>query len=1081
MRLFAVVSLLAVPVACEKAPPATKQPMVSAPTSVTAPADPGATLSTNGSGFDDVDLPRVPAAVTGAAGVGAPSPMASESSPNPLGANQPVNSAPASDRSLTIPSASADSPAANPQSPSFPIPTIGADLLSLPNGLRLILIPDQSVSQVSVTVAYDVGSRDEEINKYGINKLVEFLMFQGSQHAPGPIIPRLEKAGVNVSANGADSWVQEDRSVFFTSAPANVLEQLLWLESDRMGFLTETLDAKQLEQARDAVINDHRRQLERPTAVFFDLISRYFYPAGHPYSHTPHGRTIDLQAISVEDVKAWHKRWFAPNNATLTIAGKFAPETAKELVAKYFGNLPSAAVRSRATVPAPALAQNILIDRQEPLAQPKLTLSWHTPAAFSPDEPALTLATHILANSRLARLNRLLVFEKQLATRVQAIQLSRELSGLFVIEVLALDERKLPEIEQLIEGSLQALAQEGPSSSELDAGKASVEFKMVSAIERIGGPGGKADRLSQYVTHYGDPRKFDTDIARHMTVTSRDVAAVVNRWLAGKPRLTVRYYRGQEQPLAGSGVDRTLEPKIDGQMSVDLPGFTSKTLENGLTLHVVNRPGLPKVEVAVIIKRGDLAESDANAGTSYLTAAALIRATKTRSNADIEAQLALLGAELTTEGSKFGSAVTLSVLKRNLDAASELLADVVRNPSFPPADVAALRDIRRNQIKEEQANAAILANEMIPRVLFAGGNPTGIPDRGLEGSLAKLEATDLIRHHEQFWLPNNAALLVVGDVTLDDAEKLANKHFGSWTRGADLDSNITLGTSPGVPYVFLVDAPGAKEVEVRVAGVAERRTSTAQTAVQIINHILGGSYESRIVHELRQAKLAARNVYSQIIQNPYGGYWMAAATVLPADVVRTAEAIRNAINGMTGSTPEIKTQLESDVASAKRILTQRFVAKFETQEQILRETAPMIVEGRDGGANAQALNTLLSETPQSIETAWRKHYDLNRAIVLMIGDLKQIEAPVAALHWGETLVLSPEIRVLRKAETPATPNAEPPLSTNTTDLAPGLVPPGPIHPNMPNVAPGDTIDPKPNPASNNAIPAAVPPGTQPPY
>lgn len=1068
MRLSLVASLIALPIACNKTPPASPAATAHTPALVTAPPAPAAT---EGVVLGDVELPSVPPAATGAAGIGSPSPMpavpafelpssaprAEEASAKSPTADMPSSPVPAP-ASTTSSTPTASTAAATPPA-AYPVPAVPVESLMLKNGLRVLLIPDDTLPQVHVHVAYAVGARDEEPGKTGITRLVESLMYQGSKHAPGPILPRFEKAGANLAARGADGRSDEDRTVFFTSVPASSLENVLWLESDRMGFLGEALDPKVFEQQREALLGEKQQLEARPFGAQPALVARYLYSDGHPYGHTPEGRESDVRSLTLEDAKAWHRRWFTASNAVLTIAGQIDVDAAKALVAKYFGDLPPGTAHTRSTLVAARLPADVLVQRREPAPQPKVALFWHSPALFDDDEATLTLAAQALAEGAASRLTRRLVYEKKLATRVAAYQSSRELTGVFTIEALAVDEAALPAIEREVADALAALAKDGPSNAELDGGKAAFELRLMNDLERASGIGGKADRLSRYAMLLGNPRALEPDLARHMTVTRAEVAAAVGRWLAGKPHLTLRFLREGGQAVAAEGLDRSAEPGIAGEASFQLPGFTSKTLDNGMTLHVIKRPGLPKVETALIIKRGDMSESETNAGLSFLTAASIDRATRTRSHADIEAQLALLGAVLTTEGSKFGSAASLSVLKRHLDAATELLADVVRNPSFPEGDIAALRELRLAQLKQEKATPLTLAAELLPRILFAGGHAAGVPDRGVEASMSKIAASDLAAHHAAYWVPNNAAWLVIGDVTLEEAEKLAVKHFGAW-KPRQLPSETPLaGGSPGRNYVFLVDAPDSAEVQVRIGAVAPDRAAPEHHALQVASHVLGGSYGSRIVAELRKARVYASNVYSQLIQNQLFGYWLTAATVGPGDVTATLTALRKAVEGLSAAGPDGKTAsvTEEEVADAKRTLSRNYLAGFETQAQILRQTAPAIAEGRDASTLTQHVKQLLAETPASVGAATQRHFAPGKIVALVVGDLKQIESAVAALRWGETIVLSPEGRLLRRVEAPAVADtsAVPNAGAGTPpqgDMMPGIVAPGPVADHVPTAA-----------------------------
>jgi zinc protease len=902
-------------------------------------------------------------------------------------------------------------PASSPSSASGrTLPKIQFEKYTLANGLDVILHTDDKMPAVNVNLWYHVGSKDEEPGRTGFAHLFEHMMFQGSKHARGEYLSLAERAGAALRGGGVNGTTDQDRTNYFETVPTSSLAYALWLESDRMGFLLDAVDKKSLDNQRDVVANEKRQGDNRPYGFQRYLIAEHLYPPGHPYGHATIGSIEDLNRASLEDVQNFFKKFYTPNNASLVLSGAFDVAEAKQLVAKYFGPLPSGESITRPKKLVPELSADKLIVRQERVPQAKLTLVWHTPPYFDPDDAPLILASEVLGGGKNSRLYRKLIREEKLASNLAIYVDSMEITSAFYIEVIATPGASLDRIKELVLAEIKAIGESGPADTELTQKKAAQEYQFVSELERIGGFGGKADRLNRYNTFLGNPDMFQADFDRFQVVSKDDVAAATKRWLVDRHHLELRFVPDSSGRPDQPEFDRSVEPSLAGKIPFNPPTIERRSLSNGLELYVINRPALPKVEAAMVIKSADVAETEVNAGASHLAAVTVTEGTSKYAAEAIAANLEALGATVSTEGSKFGSAVGMSTLKRSLDPAMEMMAELVVRPTFPATGVELAKKLRIERIGQEKNNPANLASELFPRILFAG-HAAGVPDRGTEASIAALTPADLKTVHETFWRPNNAALILVGDVTVDEGVKLAERHFGTWAAKDLPQATVKEAGTPQKPYIFLVDKQGAPQSQIRIGSVAPARSAPDYVPIQVMNTLFGGNFSSRLNLNLREDKGYAYGAFSAFNQTLHYGYWFAGAGVQTPSTVASLIEFKKEIDGMAGARPVSDTEL----ADVKKNLSRSYLQNFETLSQVVRQVAPLITANVPLDFLTTYVPDVLKLTPADVMTAGGKYMDMNRVVVLVVGDLSIIEKPIMTLGWGEAVVLSPDGKVLRKA------------------------------------------------------------------
>jgi zinc protease len=415
------------------------------------------------------------------------------------------------------------------------VPSIPVESYTLPNGLQVLLHEDHSTPIVAVNTWYHVGSSNEQVGRTGFAHLFEHIMFMGSQHVPvGAFDNWLEAAGGN--NNGSTN---QDRTNYYEIVPSNALPLALWLDADRMGWLLPTMDLPKLDLQRDVVKNERRQNYDNvPYGRAYETILAALYPKSHPYSWPTIGSMADLSAAALGDVKDFFRTYYAPNNATIAIAGDFNRDSVKMWIERYFAQIPRGpAAPVQQAVPAVALARDTAVVLEDRVQLPRLYYAWHTVKAFAPDDATLDVLAFILAGDRSSRLYTKLVYDLQVAQRVSAFQNSGRRDGFFQLDVTPKEGRTPAEIAKLIDSEIAGLAQRGPSAREVQRAQNTLRSNFLDQLASVLG---KADQLNYYNYFVGTPDYAQQDAARYDRVTAADVQRAAVQYLgAGKVILTV--------------------------------------------------------------------------------------------------------------------------------------------------------------------------------------------------------------------------------------------------------------------------------------------------------------------------------------------------------------------------------------------------------------------------------------------------------------------------------------------------------------------------------------------------------------
>ena len=415
---------------------------------------------------------------------------------------------------------------------------------TLPNGLTLIVHEDHSVPTVTTNVWYHVGSGDEKPGRTGFAHLFEHLMFMGSQHAPYPQFDRLLEAA-GASNNGTTN---QDRTSYYESGPSNALPLMLWLEADRMGWLLPTMDSAKVDAQREVVKNERRQGVEnQPYGIAEDLGAPALYPKDHPYSWPVIGSMTDLSAASLEDTREFFRKYYAPNNAVIVVAGAVKTDSVRALVRQLFSDIPRGPAIVRAA-PASFTLRDTVVVAEDRVQLPRLYLAWHSVPRFHADDAALEVASYLLSGARNARLTNALVYEEELARDVRAFNEGKKVDGDFSVIATARPGVTLNAVRDGIDRQLARLAADGPTDRELQQARNALEAAFLNRLEFVDA---KADQLNEYYYFTGSADAFQRDLDRLHAVTAADVKRVVATYLRG-PRVTMSIVPQGKRELAAT-------------------------------------------------------------------------------------------------------------------------------------------------------------------------------------------------------------------------------------------------------------------------------------------------------------------------------------------------------------------------------------------------------------------------------------------------------------------------------------------------------------------------------------------------
>jgi zinc protease len=944
---------------------------------------------------------------------------------------------------------------------------------TLDNGLRVIVHEDHKAPVVAVSIWYNVGSKDEPAGRTGFAHLFEHLMFNGSENAPGDYFTYTRAMGAT-DLNGT-TWF--DRTNYFQTVPRAALEQALYLESDRMGHLLGAVTQENLTNQIGVVQNEKRQGDNEPYGMVEYVQLESMFPEGHPYRHSTIGSMADLSAASMDTVRDWFRSKYGPNNAVLVLAGDITAAEARPLVERYFGDIPRGPVNTPAAASIPTLPARVDRVMHDRVANTRLYRDWAVPGLIEEDVVPLSVGAAILGGLSSSRLDNILVRGEQTAVRVTAgVQPFHRLS-FFEVTADVKPGQDADAVSRRLDEIIADFVRTGPTEDEVRRAVMSALSARVQGLEQVGGFGGKAVALAEGALYANDPDFYRTRLERLARVTPEQVRAAMQRWLS-RPVLAIRvdpgareayeeaagvtgqrsgqaganvstpsqrprYYtppQPGDRPLAPSPFDgseqasgsasapapaaapartRAPMPPVGADVQLDFPATERARLSNGIQVVYARRNVVPVTRVAVEFNAGIAADPSNRLGTQAMMLNLLEEGTTRLNSIQIAEAQERLGAAISTGANLDRTTVSLTALTPNLGPSLDLLADIVRNPAFAPAEVERIRQQQLAGIAAELTQPQGLAGRALPGLLYGANHPYAKPGSGTgdPAVVRTLTRDELVAYHQSWIRPDNATIFAVGDLPLAQFVAQLERRFGNWRAPAAPRGTKTFPAygSTGTPRIVLIDRPQSPQ-SIILAGQLLRANGTEDLLLlQAANEVLGGNFLSRINMDLRERRGwsygAGGGPNLREGQIPY-------VIQAPVQADRTGEsiaAIMEDVGGFLGANGVTAEEIQRVISGNTRQLP----GQYETSPAVLNALRTNALYRRPDDYQEKLADRYRGMTTQVLDSTARRYIDPRNFVWVVVGDASRVRPQL------DRLGLPVEVMTVPGAPAPAAAPARP--------------------------------------------------------
>jgi zinc protease len=890
----------------------------------------------------------------------------------------------------------------------------------LSNGLTVILTEDHSDPIAHVDVTYHVGSAREEIGKSGFAHFFEHMMFEGSDHVKsGDHFKTVNSVGGTL--NGSTTL---DRTNYFETVPSNQLEKMLWLESDRMGFLLDAVTQRKFEIQRATVKNERGQNYDnRPYGLATEAVSKALYPYGHPYSWLTIGYIEDLNKVDVNDLKRFFMRWYGPNNATLTIGGDIDAKQTLAWVEKYFGSIPRGPEVKNVILPAAVLTSNRYISYTDNYARlPLLFIDYPGVKMYDKDQSALDALSLIIGQGKNSILYKNFIKSRK-AANAEMYSNNAELAGDIGFEMLPFPGQTLADMKKLLDDSFAEFEKTGVTDDDLARFKGSAEANFINGLASVSG---KVTELAASQTFSGNPNQIGRELEDIRKVTKADVMRVYNQYIKGKAAvmLSILPKGSTLQPLAPDNFtpdskgykapdygydkltynkakdnfDRNVQPANGPNPVVKVPPFWIAKTTNGVKMIGTYNNEIPTVTVQIKIKGGGLlaAKDPSKAGLPAMVGQMLNEETQKYTAEQINSITEKLGSRVSVYTSTDETVFYVSSLTKYLDQTLAIVQERLLHPKFTQEvfDRIKKQDLQNLQIAKTQP--AGVAGTVYNKVLFGKDNIRTYGLGGTEQTLPNVTLADVQAYYDNYFAPSLTSVVVVGDVT--EAEIKSKLAFlNNWTgKQVDVPAANANGPVADGTKIYLVDVPHAAQSEIRVGYLTGLNYDATGTYYRLglTNYTLGGSFDSHLNMDLREEKGWTYGASSGFASGNYGGTFTASAGVrasaTDSAVVEFVKDIKAyAENGITAA----------ELAFTKSSIGQSDARKYETNDQKAAFLGRIQQFDLKADFVDEQNKILAGITQNEINGLAKKYLDVNHMAILVVGDKEKVAPGLQKLGY----------------------------------------------------------------------------------
>lgn len=889
----------------------------------------------------------------------------------------------------------------------------------LPNGLTVLIHEDHSDPLVHVDVTYHVGSAREEIGKSGFAHFFEHMMFQGSDNVADE-----QHFKIITEAGGVlNGTTNKDRTNYFETVPSNQLEKMLWLESDRMGFLLDAVTQKKFEVQRATVKNERGQNYDnKPYGLVQETLAKNLYPYGHPYSWLTIGYIEDLNRVNVQDLKNFFLRWYGPNNAVLTVGGDVEVKEVLALATKYFGSIPKCPSVTKTVLPQPKIEKDRYVSMVDDYAKiPQLVCALPTVPQYDKDEVALDCLAEIIGGSNTSILYQNLV-KTQKALSASSYHPTDELAGTFQFSITPKPGTSLAEMEKAVRTAIAEFEKKGITDDDIAKFKASREANLIYSLESVSG---KVSKLASYFTFTGNVNYIKTEMERNNALTKADVMRVYNQYIKGKNMVILSVLtKGNEKLIAhednykvnqanykapnygydklsyvkaNDNFDRSIMPIAKEASPVKLPMINKTNNQNISNIFAENNEA-PIIVFSIGLKGGRLVEqNDLNkVGLANIFTAMMDEDTKKHTAEEMSTLLDKLGSSISFETEFDETKINVRCLRKNFNATMALLEEKLLEPKFTQESFDRIKNQTIESINNSKTRATNVANTAYSKLNYGKESIFGLPVNGTEESVSNIELKDIEDYYNNYISQDGARFVLVGDIAgigykpiQDMISKLPNTKI-------ELPKPVLPNVEKNGSTIYLVNIPKAAQTEFRVGYV----TGLTYDALgeyyknSLMNFPLGGAFNSRINLNLREDKGWTYGARSNFVGNDYTGNYTFSSGI-------KANATDSALSEVMNEITTFKNEgIKADEFSfMKNAISQSEARKYETLMQKATLLYTILKYNLANDYTTKQNEMLKNISTEQINTLAKKWLQVDKMKIVLAGDKAKIAPGLERLGY----------------------------------------------------------------------------------
>lgn len=894
----------------------------------------------------------------------------------------------------------------------------------LPNGLTVILHEDHSDPVVHVDVTYHVGSAREEIGKSGFAHFFEHMMFEGSDNARKGVHDKI------TIGNGGDNngSTNRDRTNYYETDPKNVLEDAIWLEADRMGFLLGQVTQDRFEVQRATVKNERGQNYDnRPYGLVGQNTDKNLYPYGHPYSWLTIGYIEDLNRSNVNDLKNFFLRWYSPNNATLTIGGDINPAATIKMVEKYFGSIPRGPEVKPVVVPAVHLSSNRYVSYTDNYARlPLLSITYPTVPDYSKDMVALDCLAEILGQGKNSIMYQNMV-KKQVALQASAYSDLSELAGEFTIRIVPYGGKSLTDMENAYKAALIQFEKRGVTDEDIQKFKGSVGTAFINRLQSVAG---KVSRLAEFQTFTGNPNKIADLYKKYNAVTKQDVMSAYNTYIKGKGAVVVSVltrsgnvapaqpdnytidtthytkpnygYASLKYVKAKDNFDRSVIPPLGSVPAVKAPAFWRKDIAGARVIGVQSTE-IPLITFSLTMPGGHLSDAKdmSKAGLASFFATMMNEDTKNYTAEQFTIALQKLGSSIRVNSTVDGTQFQVQSLKSNFAKTMALLQERIFNAKFTQDAFDLNKKQRLELFKQQKAAPASIATNVFPKINYGASNVLGISEAGTEKTVANITLPDVQNYYNNYITSNGAKVVIVGDIS--EAEAIIQLVFlNKLPKKAIIPDTPAPALAVEKTRIYLIDVPKAAQTQFAVGYGTNLKYAAGGDYYKAIlaNYPLGGDFTSRLNTYLRETKGWTYGASSRFTGDKYAGNFTFSSGIRAASTDSALVALIDGINAYNKTGPTA-----DEMGFLKKAIGQGTALRYETELQKAGYISRILDYNLQPNYLDLQASILKNITADDIKAISNKYIPADKLNILLVGDKTRI-LPGLKKHGYEIIELN---------------------------------------------------------------------------